>query len=43
MSHMLTDKAVLTLDWAERILALCGKRLAVRSVTIHRDTPQEES
>lgn len=32
MSHMLTGRAPLTLDWAEQILALCGKRLTVRAV-----------
>ncbi|MER7623899.1 helix-turn-helix transcriptional regulator [Streptomyces sp. NPDC126503] len=32
MSQMLTGRAPLTLGWAEKILALCGKRLAVRAV-----------
>ncbi|MGW1246958.1 helix-turn-helix domain-containing protein [Streptomyces sp. NPDC002535] len=32
MSHMLTGKAPLTLDWAEQLLALCGKRLTIRAV-----------
>lgn len=32
MSNMLTGKAVLTLGWAERLLALCGKRLTIRAV-----------
>jgi transcriptional regulator with XRE-family HTH domain len=29
LSQMLTGRAVLTLDWAERILALAGKRLVI--------------
>jgi transcriptional regulator with XRE-family HTH domain len=36
MSHMLTGRAVLTLDWAEQLLALCGRRLTVRSVSARR-------
>lgn len=32
VSHMLTGRAPLGLDWAERILALCGKRLTFRAV-----------
>ncbi|MFF8412875.1 helix-turn-helix domain-containing protein [Streptomyces omiyaensis] len=32
MGHMLTGRAPLALDWAERLLALCGKRLTVRAV-----------
>ncbi|MFE5514460.1 helix-turn-helix domain-containing protein [Streptomyces sp. NPDC056529] len=34
MSHMLTGKAPLTLDWADQIVALCGKRLTVRAVAV---------
>ena len=30
MNMMLTGKATLTLDWAERIAALCGKRIVIR-------------
>lgn len=29
LSQMLTGKVSLTLPWAERILALCGKRLVI--------------
>jgi transcriptional regulator with XRE-family HTH domain len=29
LSHMLTGRAPLTLDWAERLLALCGQQLLV--------------
>ncbi|MFF7851889.1 helix-turn-helix domain-containing protein [Streptomyces sp. NPDC007910] len=36
MSQMLTGRAPLTLGWAEKILALCGKRLAVRAVSARR-------
>jgi plasmid maintenance system antidote protein VapI len=31
-SHLMTGRAPLTLDRAEQILALCGKRLTVRAV-----------
>ncbi|MEU3507693.1 helix-turn-helix transcriptional regulator [Streptomyces longwoodensis] len=31
MNMMLTGRATLTLDWAERILALCGKRLVIET------------
>lgn len=37
MSHMLTGRATLTLDWADRLLALCGMRLVV-SIALN---PQE--
>lgn len=36
VSHMMTGKAPLTIEWADRILALCGKRLALRTVTARR-------
>ncbi|WP_327377980.1 helix-turn-helix domain-containing protein [Streptomyces sp. NBC_01216] len=42
MSHMLTGRAVLTLDWAEQILGLCGRRLTVRSVSARRDRRMTE-
>jgi plasmid maintenance system antidote protein VapI len=29
LNQMITGRAVLTLDWAERILALCGMRLVI--------------
>jgi transcriptional regulator with XRE-family HTH domain len=32
LSHMLTGRAPLTLDWAERLLALCDHRLLVAAV-----------
>ncbi|WP_097865882.1 helix-turn-helix domain-containing protein [Streptomyces sp. rh34] len=32
MSHMLTGRATLTLDWADRILTLCGMTLAVVAI-----------
>ncbi|MGC4925594.1 helix-turn-helix domain-containing protein [Streptomyces sp. DT117] len=32
MSHMLTGRATLTLDWADRILTLCGMTLAVAAI-----------
>jgi transcriptional regulator with XRE-family HTH domain len=32
MSQMLSGRATLTLDWAERILALCGARLFVTAI-----------
>lgn len=32
MSQMLTGRATLTLEWAEQILALCGRQLTIRSV-----------
>jgi transcriptional regulator with XRE-family HTH domain len=33
VSQMLTGKMTLTLGWAERILALCGQRLEIRTVS----------
>jgi DNA-binding XRE family transcriptional regulator len=39
MSQMLTGRAVLTLMWAEKILALCGQRLEIRAVS---GIPKEE-
>lgn len=33
LGQMLTGKAVLTLGWAEQILALCGQRLEIRAVS----------
>lgn len=33
MNQMLTGKAVLTLGWAEKILAVCGQRLEIRAVS----------
>lgn len=33
MSHMLTGRAPLTLDWAERIVALCDMRIEVLVLT----------
>jgi hypothetical protein len=33
MNMMLTGKATLTLDWAERIVDLCGMRLVVLALT----------
>ncbi|QIP87606.1 helix-turn-helix transcriptional regulator [Streptomyces sp. Tu 2975] len=38
MSQMLTGRATLTLDWAERIVALCGMRIVVLALT---GTPDE--
>lgn len=32
LSHMLTGRAPLTLDWAEKLLALCDQRLLVAAV-----------
>ena len=32
MSQMLTGRTTLSLDRAEQILALCGKRLSIRTV-----------
>lgn len=40
MSQMLTGRATLTLDWAERIVALCGMRIVVLALT---GTPDEEA
>jgi transcriptional regulator with XRE-family HTH domain len=42
MSHMLTGRAVLTLDWAEQLLALCGKRLSVKVVTAKETLPMTQ-
>lgn len=39
LNQMITGRAVLTLDWAERILALCGMRLVIGIAL----TSQEES
>ncbi|MFD3741078.1 hypothetical protein [Streptomyces sp. NPDC058629] len=39
MSHMLTGRATLTLDWADRILTLCGMRLAIAAIP---DTDQTQ-
>lgn len=36
MCHMLTGKAPLTLDWAQRIAALCGRRVEVYVLTGHQ-------
>ncbi|WP_228974995.1 helix-turn-helix transcriptional regulator [Streptomyces sp. DH12] len=33
LSHMLTGRAPLTLDWAEKIVALCDKRIEVLVLT----------
>ena len=33
LNQMLTGKAPISLDWAERILALCGMRLVVLVLT----------
>lgn len=35
-NQMLTGRAILTLDWAERLLALCGKRLTIRVAAARR-------
>lgn len=40
MSQMLIGNATLTLDWAERILALCGMRLVVLALTGTDDQPE---
>lgn len=37
MSQMLTGRSPLSLDWAERLLGLCGKRLAVRAMADSTD------
>lgn len=29
LNQMITGRAVLTIDWAERILAVCGMRLVI--------------
>lgn len=39
LNQMLTGKAPLGLDWAERILALCGMRLVVLALTGTADDP----
>lgn len=36
MSQMLTGRAVLTLGWAEQLLALCARRLTVGSAPLRR-------
>lgn len=33
LCQMLTGRAPISLDWAERILALCGKRLVILALT----------
>lgn len=33
LNQMLTGKATLTLDWAERIVDLCGMRLVILALT----------
>ncbi|MFE9850282.1 helix-turn-helix domain-containing protein [Streptomyces sp. NPDC005576] len=39
MSHMLTGRATLTLDWADRILALCDTRLVIATSSGQTATP----
>lgn len=39
MCHMLTGKATLTLDWAEKILALCGQGLLICATNPARKAP----
>lgn len=43
MSQMLTGKALLTLGWAEKILALCGQRLEIRAVSAIPVTEREKA
>jgi hypothetical protein len=33
VAQMLNGQAVLTLGWAEKILAMCGQRLEIRAVS----------
>lgn len=37
LSQILTGRVTLTLTWAERILALCGKRLVIETRTAPRE------
>lgn len=42
LNQMLTGKATLTLDWAERIVELCGMRIVVLALTgkqLGQETP----
>lgn len=39
MSQMLTGRATLTLDWADRIVALCGMRIVVLALTGSHEPP----
>lgn len=42
MNMMLTGKATLTLEWAERIVELCGMRIVVLALTgkqLEQETP----
>lgn len=43
MSQMLTGKASLNLGWADKILALCGQRLEIRTVSVIPRTEREQT